>query len=908
MDAADQNLIPPVSPHAMTAADVCAQLGVETAGLSAAAVDARLARFGRNELPRRRLPGPVRILFRQFLSPLIYILLFATVLSLVLREWADAGFIAVVLALNAVIGAVQEYSAQRSAQALEKLVSLSARVRRNGEVDMLDAAGLVPGDIVLLESGDKIPADLRLLDEFDLELDESLLTGESFSAPKDQDTLLARSCPVADRTNMVFAGTLVLRGRATGVVVATGEATELGKIAEDVQQSDKGEPPLVMRMKQFTARIGLIYIVAVLALAVVAWLQGSPLLNMLIIAVALAVAAIPEGLPVAITVALSVAMTRMSRVNVIIRRLVAVEALGSCTLIAADKTGTLTVNELMVAAVQLPEHGPWTVSGEGRELKGQVYIPASESLASAALLTRLARASVLSNEAFLEQRNGHWVYSGDPVDVALLVMAWKSGCVQADLAGEFPQLARIAFESEHMYAASLNRVEAGALISIKGAPEVILGMCTRMATADGDVPIDVETIRQQAEELAARGYRLLAIADRQLIAGQELDRGDFKDLCLLGLVAMIDPPREDAPAAIRQCREAGVGMVMITGDHPTTAMAIARQLGLAGDSDTVVTGEQLRQLATQSPQQVSEAIMGARVFARVEPRQKLEIVRTLSEQGHYVAVTGDGANDAPALRAAHVGVAMGKRGTEVARESAELIITDDNIRSLVDGIRQGRIAYANVRKVIYLLLSTGAVEIVLFILVLAAGMPIPLTAVQLLWLNLVTEGIQDIAVAFEPPEGDEMKRPPRPPSQPVFDRLMVERVAIAALAMGVLGFAVFWYQYRYLGVSLEEARNVTLLLMVLFENIQVFNCRSETRSIFRMRFFQNPLLLAGTIGAQLLHIGAMYTPGLNTLLEAQPVSLGDWFVMLLMVLSILLVSEVHKWWRNRMVRHPHVSV
>jgi Ca2+-transporting ATPase len=886
--------------YALPVAELLRGLASSEAGLDPGDARQRLQQFGRNRLPRPRPPGILRVFVRQFRSPLIYILAFAAVVSLFLGEYTDAGFILFVLVLNAAVGAIQEYQAQRQADALQQLVHVSARVERGGESYELDAEELVPGDIVLLESGDQVPADLRLLSEQGLDVDESLLTGESLPTAKQSGRELPPDTPLGDRGNMAFAGTLVSRGRARGLVVATGVATEIGRLAQALE-APGALPPLMQRMARFTAWIGFAYLAVVLIIAAVALLEGQPLFNIFLLSVALAVAAIPEGLPVAITVALSVGMARMARHNVIVRRLVAAETLGSCTMIAADKTGTLTVNELTVRRILLPGEQPWDVTGQGAIPEGELRAPDSASPAARELATRLIRAGVLCNEGFLGHRNGEWVHHGDAVDVALLVLAEKSGPSPVEIQALYPPLASIPFESEYMYAASLNHVDDGAMIFVKGASEAVLPMCTAMRTAKAVVPLAQEELARESERLAADGYRVLAVAESPARSGSpvRLEAEDLRDLVLLGLVAMIDPPRAEAADAIAACRGAGIRVAMVTGDHPATSLAIAREVGLAQQPEEVVTGTEFRRAMQKGDAAVDELLHGCSVFARVEPRQKYELVGALIREGEFVAVTGDGANDAPALRAAHVGVAMGKQGTAVARESAELIITDDNIASLVAGVEQGRIAYANVRKVIFLLLSTGAVEIAIFILALAASLPLPLTAIQLLWLNLVTEGIQHVGLAFEPGEGDEMRRPPRSPREPLFDRVMVERILLSAVTMGVLAFVVFYWALKVQGLPVEAARNLTLLLMVLFENIQVFNSRSETRSIFHHNPWHNRLLLLGTLGAQGIHIAAMYIPGLNRLLQISPVSFIQWLELLLVASSILVVMEIYKWLRKR---------
>jgi len=872
------------------------ELGSSSLGLTTEEATARLSRFGPNVLPRAP-PSSLAVLFlRQFLSPLIYILLLAAVVSVLLDEWSDALFITLVLLLNAAIGTAQEYSAERSADALQGLVRTRALVIRGKEAFEVDAEGLVPGDLVLLEEGSKVPADLRLLSSQSLSVDESLLTGESLPVSKDANAVLGVETSLGDRVNMAYAGSLVARGRARGVVVATGLATEVGRLASTLMQGEVVKPPLILRMERFTFRVALAVGVAVVVIFAVQMYRGFSLSEVFLQSVALAVSAIPEGLPVALTVALAIGMRRMSKRNVIVRQLVAVESLGSCNFIASDKTGTLTMNQLTVRRVVLPGEVEWRVSGEGTIPQGRVETsmgplhPAEE-----VQLRKLCKTGVLCNEGFLGLRDGEWVHHGDMVDVALLVLSHKAGLSPQDILAEQPQIGQIPFESERQFAATLNGSGGYTQVHVKGAPERVMGMCRCMATPEGDCPVDRRMLEGQAQDLAQAGYRILALASGELHLGPEeaFSEEHLQGLTYLGLVGMIDPLRPEAKGAVAACREAGVQVAMVTGDHPVTSLAIARELNLAYTMDQVVTGPDLKEAEASGEGEIDALTAHARVFARVEPKQKLDIVQSLIRQGHVVAVTGDGANDAPALRAAHVGVAVGKGGTDVARESSDIIITDDNFASIVAGIEEGRIGYGNIRKVIFLLISTGAAEIVLFILALASNLPLPLVAVQLLWLNLVTNGIQDVALAFEPGEGDEMKRRPRPPQESIFNRLMVERVVLSALVIGALAFGAYYWMLDQ-GWSLPEARNSIVLLMVLFENVQVLNSRSELRSAFNHSPLQNPILLFGTIAAQLVHIGAMYTPWLSGVLGLQPVSLVHWIQLLGMALIILLVMEVYK--------------
>jgi Ca2+-transporting ATPase len=876
--------------HTLEADAVLARLDASAHGLSSTEAAARQLRYGPNTLPQPAAPGIAQVFLRQFLSPLIYILLLAALVSLWLQEYSDAAFIFGVLVINAVIGTAQEYSAERSAQALKQMVSASCRVERDGDAYEIDATELVPGDIVLLEPGGKVPADLRLLSGHDLSVDESQLTGESLAVDKEPQAVLEEETVLGDRVNMSFAGSIVARGHGRGLVCATGLDTQLGRIASAVLDRPAAKAPLVQRMETFTHRIAGLILLAVLLMAAAAYSQGAPLSEIFLLAVALAVSAIPEGLPVALTVALSISMRRMAKRHVIVRRLVAVEALGSCTFIASDKTGTLTVNELTARRLALPGREPFEITGMGMVPEGSILAPpeATEQV------NRLCIAAVIANEGFLGHRDGSWAHSGDAVDVALLVMAHKAGFTLPEVQAAYPELSVIPFESELGYAATLSRICDETHAVVKGALERLMPMCSHMAGPQGKQPIDPQGVERQAEALAAEGYRVLALAGGEALVddGDELQATHLSSLTLLGLVGMIDPLRSDAKQAVQACGEAGIDVCMVTGDHPATASAIARELGMKRHG-MVVTGRQLHQALERGEAALDELTGQARVFARVEPQQKLAIVQSLNRHGHFVAVTGDGANDAPALRAAHVGVAMGGRGTDVARETAELIITDDNFSTIVAGVREGRIAYANVRKVIFLLISTGAAELVLFALSLMAGLPLPLTAVQLLWLNLVTNGIQHVALAFEPGEGDELKRPPRPPKEPIFNRLMIERTLLSAAVMGVLCFLLF-DTLLDTGMGVEQARNSTLLLMVLFENVHVFNCRSEHRYAMTHSPMRNPLLLFGTLTAQMIHIAAMHLPGFSGVLGAMPVSFDHWLQLLGMALLVLLVMEGHK--------------
>ncbi len=888
------------TPHSITIEQLLEQLDSGDTGLGSQQVKSRLSEVGLNRLPEPPGVSLFTILLRQFTSPLIYVLLLAALVSLGLGHTTDAIFIFGVLLINTVIGTLQEHSAERSAQALRSMVRTTTTVLREGTPQLIDAEQLVPGDRVNLASGDRVPADMRLLHAQELEVDESLLTGESLSVGKQHEGHYPADTLVADRFNMLFSGSMVIRGRGQGVVVATGGATEIGGIARSLSSSESGKPPLLQRMERFTRMIAIAVGLIVLLLAVVELMRGGALQEIFMLAVALAVSSIPEGLPVAITVTLAIGVNRMSQRNVVVRRLHSVEALGSCTFIASDKTGTLTLNEMTARIVAWPGEQCWKIAFDPEQMDSLQIEGPRLGAQSQQRLERLAEAVTLNNEAWLEQSEEGWKQHGDTVDIALLQFAHRLGVYRHQLMEQRPLLGEIPFEAEHRFSATLHRTGVESEILVKGAVEALLPMCSQMEGADGVEALDRVALQQQAEQLAAEGYRVLAIVRGVRSDGAEkLESGMLRGLTFVGLVGMIDPLRPEAATAVARCRAAGIEVAMVTGDHPVTALSIARDLGMAESIEQVVTGQALMQAEEQGEDAVDQLVAGGRVFARVDPSQKVAITRSLIRSGHFVAMTGDGANDAPALNAANVGVAMGEKGTDVARESADLILADDRFISIAAGVEQGRIAYANVRKVIFLLISTGAAEVVLFFLALLAAIPLPLLPAQLLWLNLVTNGIQHVALAFEPAEGDEMDRPPRSPREPIFNRIMLERIIVSSLVMGVSAFVVYWNLTEVAGMEVDAARNSTLLLMVLFENVHVFNCRSESRSIFNHSPLRNQLLLFGTVLAQLIHIGAMYVPWLQEVLGVSPIRFEQWLELFGVALLLVAVMELQKWFQQK---------
>lgn len=872
-------------------------------GLTEREAAERLARHGPNRLPEPKATGIVLLFARQFLSPFIYILIIAAVISFAIGHIAGGVFIVAVLLINAAIGTVQEHAAEKSASALRRMVRGTARVVRDGRPRTIDSEAVVPGDLLLLSSGDKVAADVRLLGAQDLAIDESMLTGESLAVTKGLDAPVAGDAPLAERRDTCFAGTIVTHGRAEGEVIATGLSTQLGSIAGEVSARRVSEPPLMIRVRRFTYQVAAGIGVAIAALlALMLAVGGYGPSEMALMAIGLAVSTIPEGLPAALTVALAIGMDRMAKHNVIIRKLIAVEALGSCTFICSDKTGTLTVNELTARKIVMPDGIAFDVTGAGigpGQIEGGSNRdgPAVSVQDHLTRLRELCTTGVLANESHLDYAGIDWDSDGDIVDVAFLVLAKKLGLSLSGLRAEHNQLELVPYESERALSGSLNRREERHFLHVKGSPEKLVAMSTHMLTDKGRVPIDRRAVETLFEELANDGYRVIALAHRELPEfGPALHV--MEEMTLLGLVAMIDPIRPEAREAVDRCRAGGIDVAMITGDHPATAHAIARELGIAKLGDPAVTGSDLRAAEAEGEHAVDALVRSARVFARIEPLQKQQIVESLMRAGHFVAVTGDGVNDAPAMHRANVGIAMGKRGTDVAKEAADLIITDDRFSSIVAGVEQGRVVYNNIRKVVALLITTGFSALLLFFMSVLTGLPMPLTAVQLLWLNLVANGLQDVALAFEPKEGGELSQPPRRPGESIFERRIIEVVLLIGGVMGLLAYATF-HTLLTLGYDIDMARNLTLMLMVLFGNIRALCSRSETRSLFSIPLLSNPFLVLAVPVAQLVHIGSMYVPGLRDVLSVQPIGLNEWATMLAIALGLLALEEAHKAWRRR---------
>ena len=862
--------------HAMPVEAVLARLAVTLHGLNQQEAARRLYLYGPNALPEMASAGPLLVFFRQFASPLIYLLLAAGLLSLFIGNHWDAAFIFGVLLLNAIMGAGQELKADACARALRSLVSQVAIVRRDGTTREINAVDIVPGDIVELESGMRIAADLRLLESQGLHTDEALLTGESLPVAKDARACPDATAPVADRTTIAHAGTTVSSGRAVGVVLTTGQGTEIGRIGRSMNEAERSGAvaPLVARMAMLARQIAMAAVSLILLLAALLALQGQAWRDIPMLGIGRAVSAIREGLPIAVTVALAAAARRMAGKNVIVRSLPAVEGLGACTLIASDKTGTLTLNRLTVGKVILPD---------GTPLDRSDWLDSSPSRRVAAL----AGTAALCNEADLSVAG---MPVGDAVDVALLWFAQETGNALEPLLA-VQRLAIIPYEPAQRFAAAEVEIDGSPRVVVKGAPETILAMCTDAGPE----------IVEGAEQLASEGYRVLALAEGLESDGKQAIAAKLQNMRFAGLLGLSDPLRAEVPEAVRKCLRAGIDVRMITGDHPATALAIARQLGFAEGLAEVVTGGELAAFGEDEAARTAR-VVAAKVFARIDPAQKLAIVRILQSAGEIVAATGDGVNDGPALEAAHIGVAMGRGGTDVGRGAADPVLVDDNFASIVAGVEEGRITLSNIRKIVTFVLATGLAEIGMFLAALLAGLPMPLTPVQLLWLNLVTNGVQDVTLGFGTGDGDEMGQRPHRKLAALVDRdgLFLMLPAAAVMTLGAL-----WLLHREIsiGASPEEARNSVLLMVVLFQNSFLISIRHLRLPLWRVHS-ENHWLFLGMAAALAIHICAMHFAPLQGLLEVSPVSYDVLIYCLIGSLAVLLVTELSRRARQRWVADP----
>lgn len=880
--------------YQLTVKETFEKLRASESGLSDSEIKERLLQFGPNKFIEEEKISRLKILIHQFTSPLIYILLIAGVVTIFLKEYIDSGVIFAVVILNAIIGYIQEYKAEESVRALKKMVVPKAKVLREGKEKEINSEELVPGDIVLLASGVRVPADLRLFKTIELRVEEAMLTGESLPAEKVKSPIKEVNLTPGDQKNMAFMGTIVVSGRAKGVVVETGHSTILGQIATEVREVAVIKTPLQDKLMRFAKLIGILVIAFSALVFGVGILLGEKASEMFMIAVATAVSAIPEGLPVAVTITMAIGVARMVRRNAIIRKLPAVETLGSTTVIGSDKTGTLTKNEMTVKVVYDGEKA-YRISGIGYEPKGEIlYQLEPVDIKASANLLMVFRIGMLCNESNIYEEEGEFKVDGDPTEGALIVSAMKAGLNLIEETRHYPQTAIIPFESERGYMATLHRHGGGKFIFVKGAPEKILDMCIECVAKD---KIETKEILNKAHLFAREGMRVLAMAYKE--APHDIDEITHHDvegnLIYVGLQGMIDPPRTDVMDAVKGCKKAGIKVVMITGDHAATASAIAKMLGITSEESGVMTGKEIEAM---SDDELFNKVKDISVFARVSPQHKLRIVQQLIRYGEIVAVTGDGVNDAPALRAAHIGIAMGKSGTDVAKEASDIVLADDNFASIFAAVEEGRVVYDNIKKVTLFLISCGFGELIAIIGTIVMGYPIPYIPAQILWLNLVTNGLQDVALAFEPAEKGVLNRPPRNPKEGILSSLMVQRTLLMGITLAA-GTLFLFISNLNAGVPLERARTIALTTMVFFQFYQAFNCRSETRSVFRMSPISNPLLFISMIAAFLAQLSVIYVPAFQWVFRTVPITINEWVQIFMVSTTIILVVEMDKWIRGR---------
>jgi Ca2+-transporting ATPase len=847
-------------------------------GLSAAQVAERIAHHGPNALQEKRRRSPWRMLLDQFTEFMILVLIGAAIISGFVGDIGDTIFIIVIVILNAAVGFVQEYRAERAMAALKRMSEASARVLRDGQVETVNASELVPGDVVLLEAGNVVPADFRLVEAAQLRIDESALTGESVAVEKQIHALPEVDAPLGDKTCLAYKGTIVTYGRGRGLVIATGMQSELGKIASLLCGDDDSKTPLQKRLTDFGKWISLAALAICILVFVIGITRGEPLLLMFMTAVRLAVAAIPSALPAVVTISLALGAHKMVKQHALIQSLPAVETLGSVTFICSDKTGTLTQNKMHVMALY----------ADGTLCESWQEVNPSGTQKSEPWVT-LFRALALSNDAHLDS---HGKAQGEPTEAAFLRAAEEAGWNKALLENETPRLKELPFDSERKRMTTFHYRAENVVAYTKGSPEALLSQCTGMLTASGEQNIDKDALLQQADAMAANGLRVLAFACRNwpvLPAGDAVEELE-SNLIFVGLVGLIDPPRSEAKQAVALCRSAGITPVMITGDHPATARAIAFQLGILADSDgRVMTGAELASLDERTFEAEVELV---RDYARVDPAQKIKIVRALQDKGEIVAMTGDGVNDAPALKAADIGIAMGKGGTDVAREASRMVLLDDNFATIVNAVRYGRRLYDNIRKFVRYAVTTNSAEVLTIFLAPFLGLPIPLLPTHILWINLVTDGLPALALTAEPAERGVMSRPPRPPQESLFSHGMWQHMIWVGLLMaGLTLFAQAWAYHS--GSSHWQTMAFTVLTVSQLAHVMAI--RSERESLFSMGVFSNRPLAAAVIVTFMLQMATIYVPAFNAIFKTEPLSINELAICLALSSVVFIAVEFEKW-------------
>lgn len=873
--------------HSTEKEEVLEILKSSESGLDEKEVKLRQEKYGKNELPKGKTPSLIKIFIEQLLDPIVLLLVVAMIFSIIIKESIDAIAIAFIILVDLILGTFQEWKANKNVEALTKLIEIRTKTLRSGKEIEVYSSNLVPGDIVLLSSGGKISADLRLIEVNNLTIDESVLTGESTSVSKTSSTI-NKDVILAERKNMAYAGTSVLSGRGVGIVTATGLNTELGEIAKKVNTTKDTKSPLTIRMEKFSKQITFLVVAIAIIITVVLYSKGTSGSEIFLSVIALSVSAMPEGLPLALTMALTIGSNRMSKNNVIVKKLNSVESLGSCTVIATDKTGTLTVNEQTAKKIVLPDNSIFDIEGTGYNDKGRIIPLENANIEDAKYISKLG---VLNNEASLKKVKNDYEYFGDSIDIAFLALGQK---LQINI-DDIEITNRINYESENKYSAVFYKENGKNYCTVKGSLEKVLEFCTTMKINNKNKKLDIEKIKKQHEDLASSGYRVIALA-----AGETKSEKP-EHLTFEGLVAFIDPVREEVTKSINDCKKAGIKVIMITGDHPLTAYSIAKDLGLVENYDEVTSGKELDEYFKKGKKEFDKFVKSKKIFTRVTPLNKLEIVESCKRQGEFVAVTGDGVNDAPAIKSANIGIAMGS-GTDVAKETSSMIILDDNFNSIVQGIKEGRNAYSNIRKVSYMLLSCGVAEVLFFLLAIILDMPMPLVAIQLLWLNIVTDGLQDLALSFEKSEKNIMNESPRNPKETLFNKELFSEVLISGLSIGIIVFIIWTYLINKLDMPVNIARGYIVTLMVFIQNMHVLNCRSEKSSILKVPIKSNPLIIFSIVSAIFLQVLFSEVPFLSKFLQTTSIPIRHMLILFAISTTIIFIMEIYKYLKRKSIK------
>lgn len=883
--------------------DVLRYLETNRNGLTEAEYKKRLEVYGLNELKKSEEVSKLKIFFRQFLSPFITILLVAALVCFLLKEYNDAWVILGVVILNSIVGSIQEYKAEKIAETLKKMVPSSAKVIRDNTEVEIPSKELVPGDIIILKAGDKVPADCRLIEELiDIKVDESLLTGESVPVEKDI-SVLQGNIPIAERKNMLFSGTMLTYGKCIAVVASTGTRTEIGNIQNLAQTTETPDTPLHNRMTDLSKIIGLAVISVSIILFSLGILFNLPSYEIFRIVSAQAVSSIPEGLPVVITILLAVSMYRMAKKNALIRRLPVAEVLGTTTIICTDKTGTLTENEMTIRKIYTNDQIV-DVTGIGYEPEGNFFINGKEiNPIKNPHLEFLLKIGILCNDTILKEEVNGLKVSGDPVEGALIVSAMKAKLDQYSLKEQYMKIGEIPFTHERKIMTTIHKTKEGNFAFVKGAPELLLKKCTKIYRDNHVSKLTKEEkdkVLEVSQKFTSESLRVLLVCYRKIsnkvvkFSTENVEN----DLILVGLVGALDPPRKEAKDAIKVCEDAGIKIVMITGDHKLTATTIGKELGLLKKDSLVITGEELESM---NPEEFEKIIGKIAIYARVSPEHKLRIIEMLRKKGHVVAMTGDGVNDAPALKAANIGISMGS-GSDVAREASGMILTDDNFVSITHAVEEGRIIYNNIKKVVMYLVSTSMGEVLNIFTSIIMGLPLPLTPIQILWVNMITDGPSDVALSMESKEGDEMKKKPHNSKEKIITKNMFYYMLFMAMIMTIGTMGLFIFELRN-GSSINRARTIAYTTCAIFQLFNVLNCRSTTKSLFKIDLFSNKYILAGIVGSLIAQIMVIYIPFFQQIFGSVPLILSDWIKILLVSSTIFISVEALKHIRNRNVNH-----